>query len=169
MGLLGNIFGKKSNLSRANTSSGYDWNNVYDIASAFACVCACAGDSSIFIPIQDRDDSKGWKECLIITVRIDADCGVSALNTKEEYRKLFVPEDVSSFLLDNEVTFKPGGSFLTYQYHYKPDTPTPTSDGFAQKFADALDRGCRKSEKVQMGLIHFRINVPNEGTVELRT
>lgn len=31
MGLPGNIFGKKSNLSRANTSSGYDWNNVYDM------------------------------------------------------------------------------------------------------------------------------------------
>ena len=79
MGFLSGLFGKENREPKNITAnvSRYDWNNIYDVCEALGCLVGCAADSTVFIPIQDKNESKGWEPVILISVNLDRDCGVN--------------------------------------------------------------------------------------------
>lgn len=167
MGFLSGLFGKENREPKNITAnvSRYDWNNIYDVCEALGCLVGCAADSTVFIPIQDKNESKGWEPVILISVNLDRDCGVNKLDSMEDYKKLMVPDDIARFLLNSPFSLDSGWGF---KYEFKPGNPYPTTTGIADDLAKALEKGCKMSSKVQMGLNRYTVEVPNKGTVRLR-
>lgn len=122
--------------------------------------------SSLQVAMQDVDEPKGREAELLIAVSyLDVPAGVIELNDMDDYRRIYVPDEIARFLLDGSFSLDSRGHFY---FRPKFDNPYPVAAGIADDLAKALEKGCKMSPQLQLSLCRYSVEIrPNRDVVVL--
>lgn len=118
------------------------------------------GEGHLHVFMQDEDESKGWEAGIIVSFQVDMDgpyaFGVIELNGMDDYRRIYVPDEIARFLLDGPFSLDSRGLF---SFEPKLDNPCPVASGIADDLAKAFEEGCKMSSLVQLNLRRYSAEV----------
>ena len=119
---------------------------IYDITQALSFVAAIAGDSHVYVVLQDENPAKGWPKSMSISASLD-NCITS--------RQDDIPAGVRKYL--ESVPFNIQTSAFDYHVEYTFTTPPDYPSGLKYGVMDEMKTGATKSSFVIHGLHTFEI------------
>lgn len=161
MGFIDRLFGRKGNTStqnRTNTPKNFDANNPNEILKIVGPMCliaANAGDSHVYVALQDENPDKGFSKSITLLASID-NCSISCTYDAASYRKLGVTPPIAQYLAT--VPFKTKDCVSSYDFEIRftalPDFPSSLTNLIISE----MQRGVSQSNYIIAGVRNAQIN-----------
>lgn len=161
MGLFSHLFCRKSNTitpSDTNSAKGFNVKNPYEILRIVGPMCliaANAGDSHVYVALQDENQAKGFLKSVTLLASID-NCSISCTYDATSYKKLGVTAPIAQYLAT--VPFKTKNCAYSYDFEISftelPDSPSSLTD----QIINEMRRGVSQSNYVKAGVRNVQIN-----------
>lgn len=160
MGILKRLFGAKESTQQTHPTHNetFDANNpseILKIVSAMCLIAANAGDSNIYVALQDEDISRGFSKSISLLASID-NCSGSCTHDASSYMKFGVSRTTASYLATVPFKTKEG----TYSNDFKvefcalPDYPSHLTN----QIINEMRKGVSQSKFINAGVRHASIN-----------
>lgn len=123
---------------------------IYEITQALSFIAAVAGDSHVYVVLQDENPAKGWARSMSIRASLD-----NCITSRQDY----IPAGVRKYL--ESVPFIIQRSAFNYDLEYTFAPPPAIPSGFKYGIIDEMKTGASRSSFVMHGL--HTINISDRG------
>ena len=161
MGIFSRIFSKSRNnqhIAKPIQSPKYDASNpneILKIANAMCHLAANAGDSGVYIALQDANTAKGIQNYMSLLASID-NCSGTCQHNVSSFQKFGLPINIATYLasVPFSVTLCANSTEFKLEFGAMPDYPSSLSSAII----DEMKKGLSQSRFIISGVRHAEIN-----------
>lgn len=162
MGLFNWLFGKENEKSKsvsANYAEVFDVNNpneILKIVGALCLIAANAGDSHVYVALQDENPAKGISKNVTVLASID-NCSSSCTHDVNSYIKFGVPSQLARYLATVPFETKNGAYSNDFNITFTrvPDKPS----SLLNPVINEMKNGVSQSKFIKAGVRHAKIEM----------